>query len=130
VTLYFDESDRQEARALAMSRVLATRHGRRKGVLIAALDALYGVYEATGEIPSATEIANVLASLAGQSQAPAMGFTNAVSRAVQPVHTPAPPRNFEPVTVQISGGAGDAKASALATAQNFIASAGAMGFFD
>lgn len=52
----FDLNDPQEQRALAMSQLLATKHGRRKQVIVALLDAMYQHYNATGEIMSGSEV--------------------------------------------------------------------------
>lgn len=124
VTLYFNESDHQEARALEMAKLLAQRHGRRKATLVAALDALYAVYETTGEIPSTTEIANALAALSEPGRQSGIGFIKAVGQPLKEV--PSSSRR-DPVGVQIVEGS---KVSAAQSARNFVSSAASMGFFE
>src|SRR5664279_5175847 len=60
VTVFFDQSDPAERRALEAARLLATKHGRRKSAIIALLEAVYAHYEATGELLSASEISGAL----------------------------------------------------------------------
>lgn len=124
ITVYFDKDDREESAALAMSKLLARRHGKRKAAIVAALAALYQVYEVTGEIPSASEISGALSALSGSGRQPGIGFITAVGQPLQDV--PSSSRR-EPVGVQIVNGS---KASAKQSARNFVSSAASMGFFE
>jgi hypothetical protein len=76
ITLKFDKSDPQEAAALAMSKLLAAKHGRRKDMIVALLSTLYEVYQQTGELPTSVTARNALSANYRQL----MGFTTAVSR--------------------------------------------------
>jgi hypothetical protein len=76
ITLKFDKSDPQEAAALAMSKLLATKHGRRKDMIVALLSTLYEVYQQTGELPTSVTARNALSANYRQP----MGFTSAVRR--------------------------------------------------
>lgn len=124
ITIFFDKDDREESAALAMSKLLARRHGKRKAAIVAALAALYQVYEETGEIPSANEIAGALSALSGGSRQPGIGFVAAVGQSLPDV--PSSSRR-DPVGVQIVNGG---KASAKQSARNFVSSAASMGFFE
>jgi hypothetical protein len=66
LTVFFDQSDPAERRALEAARLLATKHGRRKQVIVTLLESIYTYYEQTGDLLSATEIANALMGGAGQ----------------------------------------------------------------
>ena len=57
VTVYFDQSDPAERRALEASRLLAAKHGRRKQVIVTLLEAIYLHYEQTGELMSSAQLA-------------------------------------------------------------------------
>src|SRR5215211_4406156 len=81
ITLRFDSSDDQEAAALAMSQILASKHGRRKDAIVALLSALYEVYQETGKLLSPVEIANAVQGAQGSGRHTSMGFTYAVAGA-------------------------------------------------
>jgi hypothetical protein len=66
LTVFFDQSDPAERRALEAARLLAAKHGRRKQVIVTLLESIYTYYEQTGDLLSATEIANALMGGAGQ----------------------------------------------------------------
>ena len=123
VSLFFDTRDPMESKALAMSQVLASKHGRRKQVLIAALAALYDAYMDTGELPTATTVANALSGVspqAGRSFAPVTSRTPAPASS-----TPRRPREYDDdqPTVVISSGR---KASAQQIANNFLSDVGGL----
>lgn len=98
LTVFFDQSDPQEANALAMSKLLASKHGRRKDAVISLLSALYEVYQETGKLLSATEIANAVQAAQGGGRHASMGFTYAVAGAsVEPPPEPLPfPKETRP----------------------------------
>ena len=60
VTVFFDESDPAERRALEAARLLAAKHGRRKSAIVALLEAVYAQYERTGELMTSAEISGAL----------------------------------------------------------------------
>ncbi len=74
LTVFFDQSDPAERRALEAARLLAAKHGRRKQVIVTLLESIYAYYEQTGDLLSATEIANALREgvLPGFRPAPAV----------------------------------------------------------
>ncbi|MEO8394345.1 MAG: hypothetical protein ABI700_15240 [Chloroflexota bacterium] len=79
ITMFFDVSDPSERRALEASRLLAAKHGRRKAALVAMLDAIYQIYQVTGELPSPAALG---LALMGQGSAPGrapVGFTQAIA---------------------------------------------------
>lgn len=116
LTVNFDTSDPSERRALEAARLLAAKHGRRKQVVIALLEAVYSHYEQTGEVLTAPEIS---AFFAGNGRQPV---------AITPAAAPARAHQFdtdEPRVVITAGG----KASAEEVANNFLKGFGAA-FFD
>lgn len=83
ITIQFDADDPQDARALMMSQRLATaKHGRRRQVIIALLDAMEQHYQQTGVVLSPVQIAALIAG--GQ-------VTAAPTAAPQPTRLDAPP---------------------------------------
>jgi hypothetical protein len=80
ITIRFDCHDKTERRAMQMSKLLASKHGRRKQMIVTFLAAMYDVFEATGELPDAATVAALMTAAATPAQ-PAMGFTAAVARA-------------------------------------------------
>src|SRR5512134_515085 len=68
LTVYFDQNDPQERRALEMAKLLASKHGRRKQAIVALLDAMYSRYQETGELLSATAIQNAVMNANGSSR--------------------------------------------------------------
>src|SRR5215211_3260184 len=80
ITLRFDSSDDQEAAALAMSQILASKHGRRKDAIVALLSALYEVYQETGKLLNPVEIANAVQAASMGGRHAALGFTSAVGQ--------------------------------------------------
>jgi hypothetical protein len=142
LTVYFDQNDPQECRALEMAKLLATKHGRRKQAIVALLDAMYSHYQETGELLSATAIQNAVLNANGSSRYAVPGLSAAANPAdVEVIPTTVPrqrpnavrQRGEPPIErddtqlVSISSGG---KASAEETAQNFINSMGGMSFFD
>jgi hypothetical protein len=83
ITITFDIHDRTERRALQMSKLLASKHGRRKEALISMLATMYDVFEQTGEILDSRQIAALLSggTTSTSASAPNIGFTQAVARA-------------------------------------------------
>lgn len=125
VTLFFDVTDPAERRALAASKLLASKHGRRKAALVAMLDAIYRVYETNGELMSPAEIGAALMGQSGAAeQRTPVGFTNA--RAVAQAHSLKVAERKPTVEVVAS----TAKASTVAA--NFVNSMRglAAGFFE
>jgi hypothetical protein len=125
ITLFFDVSDPSERRALEASKLLASKHGRRKAALVAMLDAMYRVYESSGELLSPAEIG---AALMGQSSGRQPGGS-------MPIITQDVPTSERRGQRQHTGGVeitGSSKASAQVVADNFINSMRglASGFFD
>ena len=128
VTVYFDPSDPAERKALEAARLLASKHGRRKQAIVALLEAVYNVYEASGELLSATEIS---AALLGQGSTVPPQQSRLVStditsdkRGTQLKHGDGSP------LVEITGSTG--KASAEMVGANFLKSVSGLsgGFFD
>lgn len=126
VTVFFDASDPDEAAALAMAQLLASKHGRRKDAIIALLSSMYQHYQTTGEIMNATAITNALHNGAPRAS---MGFTYAVASApaapasaAPASHTPAQTR--QPGGVVVTSTA--KKASAQEIASNFLSSMGSL----
>lgn len=136
ITITFDIHDRTERRALQMSKLLASKHGRRKEVLISMLATMYDVFEQSGEILDARQIAALLSGTGGAPAQANIGFTQAVARAhglptasAQGGLTGLPqaePRGRQAVAIEITSAA---KTSAETIGNNFRASAGAA-FFD
>jgi hypothetical protein len=134
VTVYFDQDDPQEWRALEMAKLLALKHGRRKQAIIALLDAMYSAYQETGELLTATAIQNAIRAaqptsaprLAGAGQE--WGSDLVAYAPPAAARTTAPPVYREAAQpVSVTGGG---KASAEETTRNFLASMGGMSFFD
>jgi hypothetical protein len=134
LTVYFDQNDPQESRALEMAKLLASKHGRRKQAIVALLDAMYSHYQETGELLSATAIQNAVmnasvndghAARGLDAAANPSGFEVVPSRVQQRGEPPIQRDDTQLVSVS-SGG----KASAEETAHNFINSMGGMSFFD
>lgn len=123
ITLRFDESDPLEAAALAMSQLLASKHGRRKDAIVAFLAAAYQHYESTGKLLTTADITTALQPSDGR---PTTGLTLTIG---QPAPAE-PPRTKRPQTVQ------DAPTITMTTAKtraadvhkNFLA--GMAGFLD
>jgi hypothetical protein len=136
VTVFFDQSDPAERKALEAARLLAAKHGRRKQAIIALLEAVYTCYEQTGELMSASAIS---AALIGQGAASGSGIGSYTRSAddghgsqfdVGTIPQPKPSRKrrrSESIEVTSSG-----KASAETVARNFLTSMKtlASGFFD
>jgi len=116
LTVSFDTSDPSERRALEAARLLAAKHGRRKQVVIALLEAVYNHYEQTGEVLTAPEIS---AHFAGNGRQLA---------AVPPATDARRPTADQPRTpgVVITG---SGKADARTVADNFLKSMSSA-FFD
>jgi hypothetical protein len=131
----FDIHDRTERRALQMSKLLASKHGRRKEALVSMLATMYDVFEQTGEILDSRQIAALLSgSTTGTSaSAPNIGFTQVAALAHGlptsnaqgrlPGLPQSKPSGRQAVT------ATSAKTSAAEIGSAFIGSAGAA-FFD
>jgi hypothetical protein len=145
LTVYFDQNDPQERRALEMAKLLASKHGRRKQAIVALLDAMYTHYQETGELLSTTAIQNAIMN-ANMNGGKAGRTLNAVvnpdqlellSPSAPPIqamqtrarrHRDEPPiQRDDTQLVKVSSGG---KASAQETAQNFIQSMSGMSFFD
>jgi hypothetical protein len=132
ITLFFDLSDASERRALEASKLLASKHGRRKAALVAMLDAIYRVYESSGELLSPAEIG---AALMGQPPPPnraPVGFAAAQSSQIVASDVTAEarraarqPADSSPGVEIVAGG----KADAQTVADNFLR-ANARAFFD
>lgn len=121
VTVYFDRYDRREGAALAMAQLLATKHGRRKDAIVSFLAAMYDHYERTGEIMTATEIANTLSgNHLDQAFAQAAYQQNMIGGGPKPVvaKTPPPPVFDDDDTIELNLQA--AKTSGRIANQNFI----------
>ncbi|MEO8394201.1 MAG: hypothetical protein ABI700_14520 [Chloroflexota bacterium] len=84
LTVFFDQSDPAERRALEAARLLAAKHGRRKQVIVTLLESIYAYYEQTGDLLSATEIANALREGALPNFRPAPAVTAARPEATAP----------------------------------------------
>lgn len=124
VSLFFDTRDPMESKALAMSQVLASKHGRRKQVLIAALAALYDAYLESGELPTATTVAN---ALSGMGTPPPRSFAPATTqRTPAPTSTaPRRTRQHDDDQPRVVVGTGR-KASAQQIANNFLSDMGSL----
>jgi hypothetical protein len=124
LTVYFDKTDPQEARALEMSKLLAAKHGRRKDAIVALLSALYEVCESTGQILTPTDIINALNNSQSRSFTPAVGFSMpapATQSLAVPVHATEQPRGVPGVTIVDDGPTG--KMSGSQVAKNFLSNA-------
>jgi hypothetical protein len=123
LTILFDSSDPQEARALEMAKLLAEKHGRRKATIVALLDTMYQHYQATGELLSATDIARAVGNgKSATSFTPAVGFAMPAPSAqslAAPVPEVVPPRGG--VTILNDGPTG--KMSGSQVAKNFLSNA-------
>lgn len=144
VTVYFDQNDPQEWRALEMAKLLALKHGRRKQAIVALLDAMYSAYQETGELLTATAIQNAIRS-AQIASLPRLSSTGqqwdrelteyaAPATARQASPRRASSRRIEPLVyeddtqrVTVSRGG---KADAKETTRNFLASMSGLSFFD
>lgn len=128
MTVLFDLTDKSERRALEAARLLASKHGRRKAVMVAFLEALYTHYEATGDLLSSADISALMSRQQPATQRPAMGFTPAVGRQIAPPASP----NFSTSSAQdepmIIVEDAPNKVTAQEFANNFLASMG--GFLD
>jgi hypothetical protein len=80
VTVFFDQSDPAERRALEAARLLAAKHGRRKSAIIALLEAVYAHYEQTGELMSSAEITGALVGRVGVANN-SVGFAPSLTQA-------------------------------------------------
>ncbi len=144
VTVYFDQNDPQEWRALEMAKLLALKHGRRKQAIVALLDALYSAYQETGELLTATAIQNAIRSAQNGSvprlTSAAQGWGRELAEYAAPADTrqPSPRRTaartteplvYEDDTQLVSVGGGG-KADAKETTRNFLASMSGLSFFD
>jgi hypothetical protein len=135
LNVLFDRSDPKQKRALDMARLLASVHGRRKDAIVALLDAMYSIYENTGELLYAEDIYLRLTQPNGGTSGGNMGFQQAVARGHGlPTNaaqggltglTHAEPRQRPPAAIQVTS----AKTSAETIGNNFRSSAGAA-FFD
>ena len=141
VTVYFDKNDPQESRALEMAKLLAGKHGRRKQVVIAVLEAMYLHFERTGELLTSTAVANAITSTPAGFSAGGYAYSslsapaeNAHSALLSGADIPATERrkaltNNKPnVTVDAASG----RATAQEIANNFLNSMKGLssGFFD
>ena len=128
ITLFFDPSDASERRALEASKLLASKHGRRKAALVAMLDAIYRVYETSGELLSPAEIGAALMrqspfvshASAGFAAPPLASDRTAAQRQSGRQYT-----DHAPGVVVTAGG----KADAQTIADNFLRNVGSA-FFD
>ena len=110
--------DPQQARALAMSQMLAEHHGRRRGVIIALLDAMYQHYERTGELMSGAEVyARILGGSVPTTPAPAP-------------RQPAPAPRPEKASARRSAKAEKARATSRAEELAAATAASGAGWFD
>jgi hypothetical protein len=135
LTVFFDQSDPAERKALEAARLLAAKHGRRKQAIVALLEAVYTCYEQTGELMSATTIS---AALMGQGVMPERNLAGLDTTLIQPPHLQPstvnkrlPRAKRQPSSgIEITSSAG--KASAEQVAKNFLSSMKglASGFFD
>ena len=107
LTVNFDTSDPSERRALEAARLLAAKHGRRKQVVIALLEAVYSHYEQTGEVLTAPEISTFFA---GNGRQLVIAAPTAPPARIHSLDT------GEPRIVITDGG----KASAQEVANNFL----------
>lgn len=123
ITILFDIHDRTERRALQMSKLLASKSGRRKDMIVTLLAALYDHFEATGEVLTPAELGARLTG--GQpSSAQPIGFTQAVNRqSVLSSEMPKMQPRGQAVTIEA------ARTTAADIGRNFTASAGSA-FFD
>jgi len=128
MTVLFDLTDKSERRALEAARLLASKHGRRKAVMVAFLEALYTHYEATGDLLSSAEITSLMSPQQPAMQRPSMGFTPAIGRQI--AQPPAP--NFSTSSAQVEPMIivedAPSKITAQEFANNFLSSMG--GFLD
>ncbi len=138
VTVFFDESDPAERRALEAARLLAVKHGRRKSAIVALLEAVYAHYEQTGELMSSAEISG---ALMGQAARSSVGIAQAsrlplgedmlpqprVAKEMTAAQRKTPKRRSG--SIEITKGS---KVSTQKVAENFISSMKglASGFFD
>jgi hypothetical protein len=116
LTVNFDTSDPSERRALEAARLLAAKHGRRKQVVIALLEAVYNHYDQTGEVLTAPEISAFFAGKGRQL------VTAPPSDSPRTFATAKPSEPGVVIT-------GSSKADARTVADNFLKSMGAA-FFD
>ena len=132
VTVYFDQDDPQEQRALEMAKLLALKHGRRKQAIVALLDAMYSAYMETGELLTATAIQNAIRT-APAGSIPRLNAAQQWENGLSALPSAAPRRTEPPVyaedtqLVTVNKGG---KASAEETTRNFLASMSGMSFFD
>jgi hypothetical protein len=123
VTFDFDETDAQEHAALHMSQHLASRHGRRKAVLISALAAMQSIYESSGRMLAAHE---VHAALLAYAQATS-GQNTLPEPQIMPIPAPSAPV-YVPTAVQVvEGSSGKAKSEEVA--KRMVGKAANLGFF-
>ena len=128
VTVYFDTTDPAERKALEAAQMLASKHGRRKQAIVALLEAVYNVYETSGELLSATEISAALIGQMGSVSRQTPKFESAdITPVKRDIHHK--PKNTSSI-IEISDLAG--KASAGLVADNFLKSISGLtaGFFD
>jgi hypothetical protein len=128
LNVLFDRSDPKQKRALDMARLLASVHGRRKDAIVALLDAMYSIYENTGELLYSEDIYLRLTQPNGGTSAPNIGFTQAVARAhgLPANNVQGGLNGRQAVAIE----AAPAKTSAQDIARNFTGSAGAAFFND
>jgi hypothetical protein len=129
ITLRFDQQDKTERRALQMSKLLASKHGRRKQAIVALLATMMDIFEESGEILDAREITarlngiptfSVSSSSRGAKEAFSVDRTKPNARSTQSRET----RKEPLVTVAKES----AKTTAESVAKNFLATNS--GFWD
>jgi hypothetical protein len=57
IVIHLDPDDPADARALEMAKLLASKHGRRKAVIVALLEAMHAQMERTGRVMTPVEVA-------------------------------------------------------------------------
>lgn len=91
IVIHLDPSDPSDARALEMAKLLASKHGRRRGVLVAVLEAMHTYYQRTGVVMTPIDVATAILGQGSAATAP-------------PPHSPPPytppPRPMPPLPAE------------------------------
>jgi hypothetical protein len=132
ITVLFDVHDRQERRAQMMSKLLATKAGRRKDMIVTLLASLYDHFEATGEVLTPNELAAMLAK--AQTVGAPISFSQADGRSAAQAASDtrvsrSQPQSKPSKAPRVAVTSVPAKTSAADIGRAFTASAGAA-FFD